>query len=232
MENENLQKLMQMLGITGGLGTAGAGFAGLFGSGKNPSDAANRYLTQIPGQTKPYYSPYMDAGKGAMESLLNENKDLLSGNKQNQLGANYKESPGYRFALEQALNSGANAQARGGMLGTPQDQAESQRTATGLASQDYNNYLQNQMGLYNTGYNGTQDFNHQGYSANTDYANMLGNNLSQQGNLAYAGQAGRNAQKSQGLGNIFSGLGMAGSWLLGGPAGGASMAWLSKLFGG
>ncbi len=70
--------LSQMLGIGGGLGVAGGGIYNMFGGGgKNPADAGNKYISQIPGQTKQYYDPYMQAGKGAMGDLQNQYKDLL-----------------------------------------------------------------------------------------------------------------------------------------------------------
>lgn len=228
MTPEMQQRFMQMLGIGGGLGTAGAGLFGMFNKGKNPATQANNIIGQIPGQTKPYYQPYMDAGKGALSDLQNQYKDLLSGNTQNQLGANFKESPGYQYALKEALGAQGNASARGGMLGTPQDQAEAARVGEGLAGQEYDKYIQNQMGLYGQGLQGEQGINQMGYNANTDYANMLGNNLSQQGAYQFMGQQGQNQAKQQGMGNIFSGLGMAGASALSG----GGLGWLSKLFGG
>lgn len=236
MTPEMQQRFMQMLGIGGGLGTAGAGAYGMFNQGKNPATQANNTLNQIPGQMKPYYQPYMDAGKGALGDLQNQYKDLLGGNKQNQLGSNFKEGPGYQFALKQAMDSQGNASARGGMLGTPQDQAEAGRVGEGLAGQEYDKYMQNQMGLYNSGLQGEQGLNQMGYDANTSYANMLGSNLGQQSANQFAGQAGQNTARSQGMGNIFSGLGMAAGSMLGGPAGGMAggmgMDFIKKLFGG
>ncbi len=229
--------LMKALGIGGGLGTAAGGAWNMFGGGqKNPADAANKTIGQIPGQTQPYYQPYMDAGKGAMGNLQNQYKDLLSGNTQNQLGASYKESPGYQAALKAALGAGNNAAAAGGMLGTPAHEAQNMGIASDEASKDYENYIKNQMGLYGAGLSGNEGLNAQGFQANQDYANTLANTLGQQGAYQFAGQAGKNASNAQGMGNIFSGLGMAAGSLFGGPAGGAAGGaagnWFSKLFGG
>jgi hypothetical protein len=236
MDEQMQQRFMQMLGMGGGLGTAGAGLYGMFNQGKNPATQANNTLGQIPGQMKPYYQPYMDAGKGAMSDLQNQYKDLLSGNTQNQLGQNFKEGPGYQYALKEAMNAQGNASARGGMLGTPQDQAEAARVGEGLAGQEYDKYMQNQMGLYGQGLTGEQGINQMGYDANTSYGNMLGSVLGQQSANQFAGQAGQNTARSQGIGNLFSGLGMAAGSMLGGPAGGAAgkmgMDFIKKLFGG
>lgn len=206
----------------GGAGMAAGGLASLFGmgGGKNPADVANKYISKIPGQTKEFYSPYMEAGKGAMSSLQNQYQDLLGGNVYNKLGEGYKESPGYQYALEQALQAGGNAAAAGGMAGTPLAQQEAMKTAQGLASQDFQNYLNSQMGLYGMGLQGQQGLNQMGFDASKDYASNLANALSQQGAYGYAGQAGQNTQRAGGLSNLFSGLGMLGS------------AFLPKFFGG
>ena len=229
--NEFMQHMMQMMGIGGGLGTAAGGAFGLFNKNKNPGTVASNTIGQIPGQTKQYYQPYMDAGKGALGDLQNQYKDLLGGTKQNQLGESYKESPGYQFALKQALAASNNANAAGGMLGTPMNQQNNMEAAQGIASKDYGNYMQNQMGLYGQGLQGEQGLNTQGQTASSNYADTIGNALSQQAGYQYAGQAGQNQNKSNMLSNILSGLGTAGASYLGGPGGGAAASWLSNFFG-
>lgn len=210
MQSGNMDWLRALIGGQG-LGAAGAGLAGLFNAGDNPSQSAQPYLNQIPGQSQQYYSPYMEAGKGALSSLQNQYGDLLSGNKQNQLGESFKESPGYKWKLDQALKAGHYAAQGGGFAGTPQDQQYAMSTATGLADKEYNNYLQNQMGLYGQGLQGQQGLNQMGYNANTGYADILNNNSLNQANNAYSGQYGQNQARSQGLGSLFSGLGQAAS---------------------
>lgn len=213
-----------------GIAQAGDGLASVFGKGqKNPADAANKYISQIPGQTQQYYQPYMEAGKGAMGDLQNQYKDLLSGDTQNKLGANYKESPGYQFALQQALAGGNNAAAAGGQLGMPAHEQQNMATAQGLASQDYGNYMQNQMGLYGQGLQGNQQLNQMGYNANTGFADQLAQTLAQQGNYAFSGQTGQNQAKKQGWGDILGGLGGAAASFVPGDS---SMMQLLKLFGG
>lgn len=236
MNDDLMRQFMQMMGIGGGLGTAAGGAFNLFNRPKNPATSANNTIGKIPGAVAPYYKPYQDAGANALGTLQDENQGLLSGDKQNQLGAGYKESPGYKFALQQALQAGNNASAAGGMLGTPQHQQQNMDVASGLASRDFNDYMQRQLGLYGAGYGGTQGLNTQGYDANTSMANTNANVLGQQGAYNYAGQAGQNANKAQGIGNLFSGLGMAAGSALGGPAGGMAgggmMELLKHLFGG
>lgn len=230
------QQLMKYMGMGSGIGSAAGGFWNMFNQGKNPATGASNMIGQIPGQMKPYYQPYMDAGKGALSDLQNQYKDLLSGDKQNQLGANFKEGPGYQYALKNALQAGTNASAAGGMLGTPMHQEQNMDIGEGLAGREYQNYMANQMGLYNSGLAGEQGLNQMGFDANTNYANALANVTGKQADYAYEGQKGMNEGRSNAMSNIFSGLGTAAGSFLGGPMGGAAggtgMDWLMKLFGG
>jgi hypothetical protein len=191
-----------------GFGQMAGGLAGLFGGGgRNPADAANKRLDNIPGQVSPYYQPYQQAGAGALSDLQNQYKDLLSGGVYNKLGEGYKESPGYQFKLKQALGAGGNAAAAGGMLGTPQHEQQSMQIGNDIASQDFNDYMQKQMGLYGLGLQGQQGINKMGYDANTGYGNMMGNIEGQKAAYDYAGQAGKNQQSQGNWANIFGGLG-------------------------
>jgi len=233
MDNNQMPEwLASALGIGGGLGQSAGGLWNIFGHQPNPADIANKSIGQIPGQTQQYYSPYMQAGQGALGDLQNQNKSLLSGGIQNQLGAGYKESPGYQFKLRQALGAGNNAAAAGGTLGTPMHQQQSMQLANDIASQDYNDYLKNQIGLYGLGYGGEQGINSQGFDASRGMADTLGNVLSQQGAYGFMGQQGQNQRKSQGLSDLFTGLGTTGASIFGGPAAGSAWSALMNVFGG
>lgn len=219
--------LMQMFG---GAGSAAGSFFG--GRGKNPADTANSYINQIPGKTQQYYQPYMDAGKGAMGDLQNQYKDLLSGNVQNKLGENFKESPGYQFKLQQAMNAGNAANAAGGSLGTPMHQQQNMQLANDIGGADYNDYIKNQMGLYGLGLGGEEGINKMGFDASGNYANTLANTLGQQAAYGYQGQNAMNQADARRNSGIFSGLGMAAGGLFGGPAGAAFGKWFGNQFGG
>ncbi len=186
----------------------------LFGGGgnKNPANAAMPYLNQIPGQTQPYYQPYQDAGKGALSDLQKQYGDLINdpGAMYAKMGEGYKQSPGYKFKLQQGLDASNNAMAMGGQLGTPQHQQLDSEVSQGIAGQDYNDYMQNIMGLYGQGLQGEQGLNTMGYGANTDYGQMLAQLLGTKGQYAFGGQAGQNQQKSQNLSNLLSLIGMGG----------------------
>ncbi len=106
-------------------------------------------------------------------------------------------------------------------------QGNAEEVATKLSGEDYQKYLQNQMGLYGMGIQGNQNINQMGFDANKDYANSIANMLGTQGAYNFMGQQGQNQAKQQGMGNIFSGLGMAASSFLPGGS-----WWGKQLFGG
>ncbi len=196
----------------------------LFHGGKNPADAASPYLQQIPGAVNPYYQPYINQGQQANQNLMGQYGQLINnpGDKFSQLGQGYKQSPGYQFKLNQALQAGNNASAAGGMAGSPMHQQQSMQTANDIASQDYNDYINHILGLYGYGLQGEQGLGQQGYEASRGYGDILGSNLAQQGQLAYEGQAGQNANRGQLAGNLISGAATIGGAMLGGPAGAAA----------
>lgn len=206
--------MMALAGMIPGIASAAGGLFGMFGKkNKNPADAANGYLDQIPGQVNPYYQPYMDAGKGALNTLQGQYGNLLNntGDVYNKLAGGYKESPGYQFALKQALGAGQNSSAAGGMLGTPADQQQQMGIAQDLSSKDFGNYMQNQMGLYGAGLSGMGNINQMGFDASTGYGNMLGSILGQKAQNAFSGQAGMNQGRQQNMNDIFGGIGGAAS---------------------
>ena len=220
--DEFMQQLMKMMGIGAGVGSAGAGAWGLMHPGKNPSEGAINTLNGIPGKVNPYYKPYQDAGGRALGSLEDQNKGLLGGTTQNDLGKNYKESPGYQFALQQAMQAGNNASASGGMLGTPQHAEQNMGVAQGLAAKDYNDYMDRQTNLYNTGYKGTEGLNEQGYNANKDMGQIVGDTENLKAGYQYAGDAGKNEHNKAMWEQILGGIGTAGGAYFGGPVGGTA----------
>jgi hypothetical protein len=192
-------------------------FSEYFSGGKNPSDTANQYLNQIPGAMDPYYQPYIQQGQQAGQQLNEQYNQLI--NDPNALyskfGEGYKQSPGYQFKLNQALQSGNNAAAAGGMAGSMMHQQAANQTANDIASQDFDQYIQKIMGLYGQGLEGKKGFQEQGYNASMGYGDTLANKLSSQAQYGYAGQAGKNANRSNAFGNIIK---LGASFLPGGGA--------------
>ncbi len=202
----------------------------LTGKNRNPAGVANSYLSQIPDAMKPYFQPYINQGQQAGQQLTGQYNQMTQnpGELMAGLGAGYKQSPGYQYKLQQALNAGQNASAAGGQLGTPQDQQQQMGTANDIASQDYNDYMQHILGLYGLGQQGQQGLQQQGFQASTGLGENLGNVLGTQGQYAYGGQAGQNANRSQNWSNLFN----LGGAALGGYLGGSSNAFNGSKAGG
>ncbi len=211
-----------IMALINGAISAGKGIGGLFGQGhgKNPSDVANKDLNQISGQVKPYYDPYINAGKGALNTLQDQYGQLTNdpGKKFADLGAGYKQSPGYQAALREALSGATNAAAmgQGGGLGTYGHEQLAAGAAGDVANKDYEQYINHIMKLYDTGLSGEGDLNEQGFNASKGYADVLGQVGGQKAAYDYSGQDWKNKNNSQDWTNILSGLGEgAGGYFLG-----------------
>jgi len=143
---------------------------------------------------------------GAGTQLQNQYSSIAANPNQNlnQIGAGYQQSPGYNFALQQALMASNNTAAAGGLSGSPQNQQNNASVASGLANQDYYNYLGNALSsqqsglsglssLYGTGLTGTQGLYGAGLSGQQGIlaqGNQTLNNLEGQGYSAATGLAG------------------------------------------
>lgn len=214
-----------------GVGAIASGIGDLFSS--NPADAASQYYNQIPNELKDIYSPYINNGNSAYSNLnkymnygtgagstLNQQFQQLAQNPtfmMNKIGSTYQQSPGYQWNVNQALGAANRAAAAGGMAGSPMEQQQLASTVTGLANQDYYNYLNHGLNQFNTGLQGLLNMYNTGagigqniYDTGASMANSYGQNLAaaqmNQGNLAYAGQINQNESLGGGLGSIASGL--------------------------
>lgn len=197
-------------GVGAGLAGIGSGLAGLFGGGgKNPYDSAKGYYDQIPGTMSPYFNPYIDAGRSALGQTQGQFGNLINDPSAmyNKIAGGYHQSPGFQWQMGQGMNAAGNAAASGGMAGSPQHQQQAATMAEGLANQDFQNYMSQALGLYGTGLSGMQNINQMGYNASNELAGGLSNNLMNQGNMAFAGQAAQNQSRGSSWGNIFGGLG-------------------------
>ena len=125
----------------------------------------------------------------------------------NKIGEGFKESPGFKFAMQQALQGGNHAAAAGGMAGSPQHEQQNMQMATDLGNQEYNNWMKNALGMYGQGLQGSQGMANQGQQAGQSMADMIAQTLAQQANLSFNGQQQQNQNKSDMWGNIFKGAG-------------------------
>ncbi len=176
---------------------------------QNPADSAMPYLQGLPSQILQYLQPYMNAGTSQIPGLQQQYGNLMNnpGGVVNSIGSQYQQSPGYQFQLQQAMNAGQRQGATTGMQGSPEMQQNMQSTATGLANNDYYNYLKNAMGAYGYGLQGAQGMFNQGAQTSDAYGTDIGNIGESEAQLAYAGQNAQNQQNSafwSGIGNTAS----------------------------
>lgn len=103
-------------------------------------------------QVQQDYAPYAQTGQLANTQL--QGLFGLNGNgAQAAAQANWQNTPGYQFALDQGLKAvNADAAAKGQILSGNNQQAV-QQFGTGLANQTYNNYLTNLIGQQQQGVN-------------------------------------------------------------------------------
>lgn len=185
------------------------GLEGMFGY-QNPADAGMPYLNGIQGQMGQYYNPYMQAGQQAINPLMQQYQSLMNdpSGKMNQIGANFQQSPGYQFNMNQAMAGANSGAAAGGMLGTPANQQQNATLAHNLANQDYGQYMDRGMGMYNQGLGGMNNMMQTGYGASNEMAQALANSMLSQAGMAYAGSNNQNAANQSMWGNI---AGLAGA---------------------
>lgn len=186
-----------------------AGKYGLLGGffGGDPEESYRKYgeeLGGIPGQVSPYIKPYFEAGVGALPTLQQQYGGLMNDPTgfMNKLGAGYQQSPGFKLALEQALAGANRSAAAGGMAGSPSAQTESMDLASGMASRDYNQYLQNAMGIYGTGLAGESGLAKMGAESGQSMANMIANVIAKSAQARLAGREAKSEQESNALGSI------------------------------
>jgi hypothetical protein len=188
---------------------------------ENPADAAMPYLEKIPGAVQPYYQPYIDTGTESLKTLQDQYNMLLNDPTimMSKIGSSYTASPGYQYNVDQATAAANNAAAAGGYLGSPAEQENLAKQISGIASQDYDTYMNQALAQYGLGLQGTQGLNQMGYNASTGYAGILDDLYKSEANLSYAGQANQNAHSASGINNLMTLGGAAVGGYFGGPAG-------------
>lgn len=190
----------------------------LFGdnnNNQNPANAAQPYLNQLTQMLPGYYNPYISAGLNSLPGLQQQYGALMNPNFINTMGQNFQQSPGYQFQVNQALGAANRAAAAGGMAGSPQEQQQIASTTNQLANQDYYNWLDHAMNAYGMGLQGQQGLYNTGFNASNELAQNMGGALESQANLGYAGQINQNEMNQ---GNRGASMGFVGD-LLGGLLG-------------
>lgn len=220
--------------IAGGAGMAGMGAGQMMAGYKNPADAGMDYMNQMPGQISKYLDPYINAGQQALPGLQDQYNQLMNdpGGRLNQIGASYHQSPGFQFSLQQALQGSGHAAAAGGMAGSPQHEQQNMGLATNLANQDYNQYLQNAMGMYGQGLAGSQSIYNTGAQTGIAAGEDMASILAQKAKMAYEGQNADNQHQGGMWGSLLGGAGTIAGAMYGGPMGAAAGGAVGKQVGG
>jgi hypothetical protein len=205
----------------GGAGIGSAALGGMMGNYKNPADSAMGYMNQAPGMLNQYLSPYINAGQQQLPGLQNQYSQLMNnpGGRMNEIGQGFHESPGFQFALKQALQGSGHAAAAGGMAGSPQHEFQNMGIATDMGNQEYNHWMQNALGMYGTGLQGSQGLYDTGAKTGTAMGEDLASLLAHQAGLAYQGQNAENQHQGGMWGSLMGGLGTLGGFAFGGPPG-------------
>lgn len=201
----------RMAAASGGFSAMGTGLAQMFSPWDNPYEAGQSTINNIPNTIKPYYEPSINAGNRALPNLESNYGALTShpGQKLNEIGGDFHASPGFQFALKQALMGAGNAEAARGMMYSPEHQQINEQTAVGLADQDYYNYLNHAMNLFGTGLQGEQGLYNTGVGSSRELGESLGNvDMSKAIQQILAAQAG-NEHEQGGLGAFLGGVGSA-----------------------
>ncbi len=190
--------------ILGGIAQIGGGIAGsgaANAAGKDETGAlrqANSFLTTNNATNQGYVSPYNQTGQSANSLLA-----MMMSNPQ-QFQNQFQASPGYQYNLQQQQGAINNSAAAKGGLGGGNTLMALQNNASGLANQDYQNYISNLMGLQQTGLSAGNTQAQLGQNYGQSYAN----NLVNIGNA----EAGAKVASTQALwGGITSGVQGIGS---------------------
>ena len=190
--------------------TAGTAIAGAVSQGGDVSSgqaASTAAQTQAYNQYSANEAPYISSGQSAVSGL----GSALGLNGADSTTA-FQGSPGFQFALNQGLSAVDDGAASTGTLRTGNTVRAEENFATGLADQNYNQYVGQLSSLASLGQSATSALGGAGVatgagiastdtSAATAQANLAGNTTKSVGN-AISGLAG-----NQSVQNALSGLG-------------------------
>jgi hypothetical protein len=187
--------------LVGGL----IGAKGSSDAAKTQAEASDRALAlqrEIYTQNRSDLEPWRGAGVNALNQLGGE------------LGGGFRTSPGYEFARSEGLRGVDNAFASSGMFNSGARAKGIARFTTGLADQEYGNYLNRLAAMAGIGQTATG----QGVQLGQNFGINAGNTLENAGAARASGYAG----SANAWGNAFNNLGyLAGQW--GGGGGGNAL---------
>jgi hypothetical protein len=189
------------------LGILGIG-AGLLG-GLFQASAANRAADaqqqaaeqqialqrQVYNQTRGDLRPFYKSGTNALNAL---NFEMGLGDRPRGYSG-FQNSPGYEFAREEGMRGIMGSAAASGMLGSGATLKALSRYGTGMAQQDYGNWMNRLQGMTGGGLSAAT----LGANAGQAYATGAGNALGSIGNAQAAGSVGVGNAINSGIGNAL-----------------------------
>jgi hypothetical protein len=128
------------------------------------------------------------------------------------MGSSFEADPSYQWQLDQELQAQDQAMAAAGMSGSPESQQFAMDTSQQMANRSYNDYMNRQMNIMNSGVQGLQGLETQGWQTSNNMANAMTDYLYNRANLA-----GAQAQNRSNIfwGGLGAGASMGGSFLPG-----------------
>lgn len=181
--------------ILGGAAISGIGASKAASAQKSAANQQTALARETRDLTRSDLSPFYGAGQEGLNALRFE---LGMGDRPEGYGG-FQETPGYQFARSEGLNAvEGSAAGRGGLYSGATMQALQER-GTGLANQEYGNYVNRLTGLAGSGQNAAAGMG----AANQAYSNQAGNALGNYGNAAAAGAIGVGNAINQGIGNYL-----------------------------
>lgn len=183
--------------------------------GQGYSDLKDAY-----GNAIDVYSPYADAG-GSATSLYADALGLNGAEAAAAAQGKFSASPGYQYAVDQALQSLERRASSRGALGGGGLSADSLNTVYGIANQDYGSWLDRLNGLSGQGLqaaNGQSGvytgLGNAGYQYGSDLGNLYWNSETGQANANADYQKGKDQTGANIFGAITGGLSL-GAKILG-----------------
>lgn len=182
-----------------GVTEAGMDAVGIGGSSySNPATAAQPYLDNIPGYVDQYMQPFIDMGQTAGGIAQQQYGQMASDptGYYDSLYQSYEPSDYYQYMSDQLGKTQQNTAAAGGFSGTTNDQNQQMTTQNALMNYDWNQYLEQVLGIQSGGLQGEQQMYNTGFQASnnalegmTGYANASATNQA-------GGIANQNAMKN------------------------------------
>lgn len=174
----------------------------------NPADAGMPYLEKVPGYVDQYMNPYINMGQEAGNIAQQQYAQMAGDPTQyyNDIYDQYDVSPYAEFQQDQMTEAAGNSAAAGGFAGTESDIQKQSELTNAILSQDWQQYLQQILGIQGMGLNGEQQMYQTGYGASSQALNTNAQNATQEAGMAYGGQQSQNSYNAATANGLMSSL--------------------------